>query len=209
MSESIQNNQQEENKTSSSKINSSVDSISYRGSVTIKYISKKGKVKSISKHNTGTTELFTFIVRNLAGRDASDYLPKQIQGYYKDGDIYKKSFSSPIGLRESVQVGSTGLNSIFTPNSSLVGNAARYTFLITRLQVTNIQKPISVLILADSNFKNDPTTNNLTAAELEACLGVCARIDLSIGEEIDPSLAYNILVYWVLSFSNPESTPVV
>lgn len=186
-------NAPEENITNSQdKVKATASTIKYKGTVTVKYVDKKGRVKRIQKgHNAGDQGLFTLITQSLCRyAAASSYAPTAIMGYYKnDGGNEEKAFSNIIST--------AGTPVIYDSDGRKAddrGVSVQFSFLIPDVNLMQRVKPIIKLCLVNSHY-DDNSENSANA--------ICATFEYeSGGAAISTDTTNNIVIYWLMSFSD-------
>ena len=186
-------NAPEENITNSQgKVKATTPTIKYKGTVTVKYVDKKGRVKRIQKgHNEGKQGLFTLITQSLCRYSgAPSYAPTYIMGYYKDdNDNEKKAFFDIISM--------AGTPVIYDSDGRKAddrGVSVQFSFLIQNVNLMQSIKPIIKLCLVNGHYNDDsggPANS------------ICATFEYEDeGDAISTNTTNNIVIYWLMSFSD-------
>lgn len=155
-------------------------SLYYKGEVTINFV-KNGKIfKKISKHNTGTAELFKTITNALAGSWSASTCPQYIQLFNKTNNVYTKLLQSP-QRKQSSDVKT--VNTLNNKSSTLY-----LEFLIPRTAISNTGVVNCVRL-----YSGIDDTNTFLAS-----------IDLSSSNEINlaENTNANLLITWTLTIGN-------
>lgn len=162
------------------------DKITYEGSVKIQLLKGKKVVKTLTKHNAGTLQLFSFISKCLAGYlDGMDnYYPRYVRLYNTDTSQVPISFS---GETTTSAVPVVGI-SLDTTDSSEPEALVKYEFIIP---VSSIKSGTTSNVIAIYN------TINRAAREKPS-----AYVILTGNQIIDPSDGYNVRVVWTMRISN-------
>lgn len=169
-----------ENKTSTA----TSEPIIYSGEVTIKSITKRGKVKNVKKHNAGKLALFTFLTKALKGEITPMYRPTSIMGFDSKGD---RLFTGTIpyeGLPQLYQGNSKATGSDADVNGS---DAIQYTFMI----------PFGMILESEVA----PVLHKLQF--VNGFDDVCAEVT---GLKYPIEIGTNIVIYWKMSFTNADTT---
>lgn len=177
------------------------NTIGYKGEVTIKCVTKNGKVKSVKKYNTGKIGLFTFICNALAGNaNIRKYAPSGIMAYYNipGTDEWKESLMSVIPseyIPTCYYYDSSSGNWIAANDMC---SKIKYSFRIPFTYINNTSNNITKLCLVNSNYT--PAAGSKYPGETT---GICAEINILEGLEVDSNT--NILVYWELEFTSSDN----
>lgn len=165
--------------------------IRYKGVVTVKYVDKKGRVKRVQQgHNAGEQGLFTLITQSLCKySEASSYAPSAIVGYYKDDSNNElKAFFNEVSM-----AGTPVIYDSLGRKTEDEGVSAQFSFLIPDGNLRQREKPITKLCLVNTHYEED----------YHPPYSICATFEYESGEDaISTDTTNNIVIYWLMSFSN-------
>lgn len=189
----VENVPGENTSSTGDKVKATTPTIKYKGTVTVKYVDKKGRVKRVQRgHNAGEQGLFTLITQSLCSSSgAPSYAPKAIMGYYKDDNNNEvKAFLNKVSMAGTpVIYDSLGRK---TPNE---GVSAQFSFLIPDGSLRQREKPITKLCLVNTHYEDEEDS--------PPSYSICATFEYENGEgAISTDTTNNIVIYWLMSFSN-------
>lgn len=172
-------------KKKSPKNNKQTQTVVYSGEVTLKMVDKRGKVRKVVRHNSGSLALFTFITKALRGDSAPLFRPSTIMGFDESG---AKVFMYAVP-HNGTPLLYNGDTKVTGADASLNGsNSVMFTFMVPFQNVLSSAKSIKTIRLYNGLSSQD----------------VCAECELASPEEI--VAGNNMVLYWKMTFSEPTAT---
>lgn len=168
--------------SNTNKHKNTVTGLGYSGQVTIKYADTNNKECKYNIKNSGTADLFTAIMKLLAGMDASSDVPIKLQGFTDELSQDSTAFIQPIIYATTPIIYTTAS----TGSSEAQGEGAfiEYSFVIPINMIKNRGATIKQLALLNKKDK------------------ICASIKLSPDQFIATNISSNILIYWKMHITN-------
>ena len=169
-------------------ISDKIETVTYKGCVTIEYFDiVKGK-KVINAYNAGTSYLFNSLARALRG-DTFD-IPDSIMLYKGNNDTTDKILASPIPYTTTPLLYSATYNGsdytyLAISADNQLANCLGYTFIIPKGSFINVESDTKITRLALLNSKYNTTFATLT---------------LDIDKQFTADNTSNIQIMWKLIF---------
>ena len=170
---------------------SAVSTIKYKGTVTLKTVDKKGRVRKIVKCNKGMQGMFNFLLKCLAYKYDQIYAPTYIMGYTdEEGNSPAFSRLQPINSNPVLLQLSSGA---YIPSESPPFHRVQYSCLVPNSTFINpTSTTLKCLKLLNMAAGNVSDYSNLDEYY------VCAQLNLT---ETELTLANeNLLIYWDIEF---------